>query len=195
MKLGYFYVESLNKYYLASGLKTSMNIFLTYLIIGFLASNPIEEKKKTHTISGTITTSGSYCGGVAPSEEMLQNIEAIRPMSGFMIYVKKGANNKLSSCIVDSASTDSNGNYSFDLKPGKYVLLQKNQLNKNVFEKYKQSKLMQVDVDCMQAWWEKGLMSITVGDEKITNLNFHFQKRCFIPLDTPCLRYMGPYPP
>ena len=172
-----------------------MNIFLTYLIIGFLAGGPTKEKKVTQTISGTITTSGSYCGGVAPSEEMLQDVQATKPMSCFVIYVKKGTKNKLSSCIVDSICTDSSGNYSFNLRPGKYVLLQKNQLNKDVFEKYKQSKWTQVDLECMQTWWEKGLTSITVDSESINNLNFHFQKRCFIPLSVPCLRYTGPYPP
>jgi len=172
-----------------------MNIFLTYLIIGFLAGGPTEEKKVTQTISGTITTSGSYCGGVAPSEEMLQDVQATKPMSGFVIYVKKGTKNKLSSCIVDSTYTDSKGNYSFDLRPGNYVLLQKEQLNKDVFETYKQSKWMQVDLECMQLWWEKGLTTITVDAESINNLNFHFQKRCFIPLSIPCLRYYGPYPP
>ena len=57
-----------------------MNLFLTYLIIGFLASNPTDEKKVKQTIYGTITTSGSYCGGVAPSNEMLQEAQAKRPM-------------------------------------------------------------------------------------------------------------------
>ena len=172
-----------------------MNVFLTYLIIGFLASSPTEEKKVTRKISGTITTSGSYCGGVAPSNEMLQDAQAKRPMSGFMVYVKKGTENKLLSCIVDSTYTDSNGNYSFDLRPGKYVLLQKEQLNKHIFETYKSSKSIQVDLDCMKLWWEKGLSTITVENENIDSLNFHFQKRCFIPLGIPCLRYSGPYPP
>ena len=172
-----------------------MKLLLTYLIIGFLASNPAEEKKVKQTISGTITASGSYCGGVAPSNEMLQNAQAKRPMSGFMVYVKKGAENKLFSCIVDSACTDSQGNYSFDLRPGKYVILQKEQLNKDVYKTYEASKWLQADVDCMKLWWEKGLSIITVENENIDSLNFHFQKRCFVPLSIPCLRYSGPYPP
>ena len=172
-----------------------MNVFLTYLIIGFLASSPTEEKKVTRKISGTITTSGSYCGGVAPSNEMLQDAQAKRPMSGFMVYVKKGTENKLLSCIVDSTYTDSNGNYSFDLRPGKYILLQKEQLNKVVYKTYEASKWLQADVECMKLWWEKGLSTITVENENIDSLNFHFQKRCFIPLGIPCLRYSGPYPP
>jgi hypothetical protein len=172
-----------------------MKLLLTSLIIGFLASNPTEEKKVTQTISGTITTSGSYCGGVAPSKEMLEDAQATRPISGFMIYVKKGTENKLSSCIVDSTSTDSKGNYSFDLRPGKYVLLQKEQLNKDVYKTYEASKWLQADVDCMKLWWEKGLSTITVEKENIDSLNFHFQKRCFIPLGISCLRYSGPYPP
>ena len=172
-----------------------MNIFLTYLIIGFLASNPTEDKKVTRKISGTITTSGSYCGGVAPSNEMLQDAQAKRPMSGFMVYVKKGTENKLMSSIVDSSRTDSNGNYSFDLKPGEYVLLQKEQLNEDIYKTYEASKWLQADVDCMKLWWKKGLSNITVENENINGLNFHFQKRCFVPLSIPCLRYSGPYPP
>ena len=172
-----------------------MKLLLTYLIIGFLASNPAEEKKVKQTISGTITASGSYCGGVAPSNEMLQNAQAKRPMSGFMVYVKKGTENKLMSSIVDSSRTDSNGNYSFDLKPGEYVLLQKEQLNEDIYKTYEASKWLQADVDCMKLWWKKGLSNITVENENINGLNFHFQKRCFVPLSIPCLRYSGPYPP
>jgi len=172
-----------------------MNVFLTYLIIGFLASSPTEEKKVKQTISGTITASGSYCGGVAPSNEMLQNAQAKRPMSGFMVYVKKGTENKLMSSIVDSSRTDSNGNYSFDLKPGEYVLLQKEQLNEDIYKTYEASKWLQADVDCMKLWWKKGLSNITVENENINGLNFHSQKRCFVPLSIPCLRYSGPYPP
>ena len=108
-------------------------------------------------------------------------------MSGFMVYVKKGADNKLSSCIVDSALyTDSNGNYSFDLQPRESTfLLQKDQLNKAVFEKRtKLSKWLQADVDCMQAWWEKGLMStITVGDdENIDQFKFSLSETMFYSL-------------
>ena len=172
-----------------------MNVFFTSFIIGLLASIPTEEKKLTQTISGTITTSGSYCGGVAPSKEILQKAQAKRPIGGFMVYVKKGTKNNLLSCIVDSTRTDSNGNYSFDLKPGKYVLLQKEQLNENVYKTYEASKLLQADVDCMKLWWEKGMFTITVENENIDGLNFHFQKRCFVPLGIPCLRYSGPYPP
>ena len=172
-----------------------MKLLLTYLIIGFLASNPTEEKKVKQTIYGTITTSGSYCGGAAPSKEMLQDAQAKRTMSGFMVYVKKGTENNLLSYIVDSTCTDSKGNYSFDLRPGKYVLLQKEQLNKDVYKTYEASKWLQADVDCMKVWWGKGLSTITVEKENIDSLNFHFQKRCFIPLGIPCLRYSGPYPP
>ena len=172
-----------------------MKAFLTYLIIGFLASSSAEEKKVTLTITGSITTSGSYCGGVAPSKEMLQDAQAERPMSGFTVYVKKGTENNLLSYIVDSTCTDSKGNYSFDLRPGKYVLLQKEQLNKDVYKTYEASKWLQADVDCMKLWWEKGLSTIAVEKENIDSLNFHFQKRCFIPLGIPCLSYSGPYPP
>lgn len=172
-----------------------MNVIFTYLIIGFLTSNPTEAKKEKQTISGTITTSGSYCGGVPPSDKMLQDIQAKRPMDGFMIYVKKGTENKLSSCIIDSAYADSNGDYSLNLRPGQYVLLQKEQLNKAIFETYALSNSIKVDSDCMQLWWEAGLSKITVEHEGINNLNFHFQKRCFIPLSIPCLSYTGYYPP
>ena len=172
-----------------------MNLFLIYLIVGFLASNPTEQEKKTQRVSGIISTSGSYCGGVAPLKKMLETIQATKPMGDFMIYVKKGSTNKISSCIIDSTYADSNENYSFDLRPGKYVLLQKEQLNKHIFETCKSSKSIQVDIDCMQLWWEKGLSNITVENENIDSLNFHFQKRCFVPLSIPCLKYIGYYPP
>jgi len=172
-----------------------MKLLLTYLILGFLTGAPIEEKKITHTISGKVTTAGSYCGGVAPTEEMLQRVQARRPMSGFVIYVKKGTENRLTSPIIDSTYTNSNGEYSFELPKGEYVLIQKNQLDKAIFETYKTSKWIQVDTECMKSWWKKGLATIKVENENIDSLNFHFQKRCFVPEAIPCLRYTGPYPP
>jgi len=36
---------------------------------------------------------------------------------------------------------------------------------------------------------------INADKGNINNLNFHFQKRCFVPLSIPCLKYIGYYPP
>ena len=169
-----------------------MKLLLTSLIIGFLAGSSAEEKKLTKKISGKITASESYCGGEQPSREMLEQVQAPKPMRGFMVYVKKGAENKLSSPIIDSTYSNSDGEYSFNLPKGEYVLLQKNQLDKSVFEIYKTSTYIHVVIDCMKLWWEKGLTTITVENKNIKNLNFHFQKRCYTPGSIPCLTYSGP---
>ena len=169
-----------------------MKLLLTSLIIGFLVGSPAEEKKLTKKISGKITTSETYCGGEEPSREMLEQVQAPKPMRGFMIYVKKGTENKLSSPIIDSTYSNSDGKYSFNLPKGEYVLLWKKQLDKSVFEIYKTRKHIHVVVDCMKLWWKKGLTTITVENKNIKNLNFHFQKRCYTPDYIPCLTYTGP---
>lgn len=173
-----------------------MKTLLSFLIIQLFIGFPVEEKTTKQTVSGTITTAGSYCGGAAPTDEMLRKVQAVRPMSGFTIYVKKGTENNVSSPIIDSTNTDGNGNYSLSLEPGSYILLQKNQLDKDVLEQYKEpTKWMRADKGCLLRWWEKGLATITVENSAIDSLNFHFQKRCFVPSNIPCLTYTGPYPP
>lgn len=174
-----------------------MKLLVAYLAVGLLTGCPTEGKKEVPVlkVSGKVTKSGSYCGGAFPSEETLQNAQAVIPLNGFMVYVKKGSENKLSSPVLDSASTNSDGDYSFKLPKGEYVLLRKNQLDKSVFETYSASSQLQVDVECLEAWWKKGLATITIENENIDSLNFHFRKRCFVPDYMPCLRYTGPHPP
>jgi len=148
------------------------------------------------TVAGTVTQAGSYCGGAAPSDEMLAEVQRVRPMSGFMIYVKKGKENNLNNPVVDSVFTNSEGKYTLYLPKGDYVLLQKNQLTKDILSKYENpTQYLQANKDCLEKWWKAGLTTVSVQSAGLENINFHFQKRCFVPDYLPCLNYTGPYPP
>ena len=51
------------------------------------------------------------------------------------------------------------------------------------------------DEKCLKAWWAKPYYLLEVKDKDISDLNFTFHHRCFVPGDIPCINYIGPMPP
>jgi hypothetical protein len=158
--------------------------------------SPSHQAQKTYTVQGTLTHSYSYCGGVALTPEEEAEYFRQKPM-GTKLYVRKGKANIASSPIIDSTHTNGQGQFSFSLPPGQYVIIMPTQVDKSSIERYKKmdSQYLEVDGFCVERWWKAGLFQIKVSDSAITGLDFNFHSRCFVPADIPCMHYNGPYPP
>jgi hypothetical protein len=148
-----------------------------------------------YTVSGSVNLTGSYCGGAAPSEEILEGIRKPSPYIGKVFYVRKGKTNDLKQPIVLKFKTDSLGKFSFKLPVGVYCIIQEEQ--KASFSKINYPKTGNISVDktCLLDWWKKPYSILEIKDKSITELEFKFEKRCFIPGDVPCLTFNGPFPP
>ncbi len=153
------------------------------------------QKELVYNISGKITQTHSYCGGAAPSEEMLKEYSNPKPYKGKTLYVRPGSTNNVKQPVLLKFVADSAGKFSFQLKPGTYAIIQAEQVKELNVKNLPVGNAVQADQECLKAWWKKPYYLLVVKDKKISGLNFNFHHPCFITSDVPCLQYMGPMPP
>ena len=166
------------------------------------ATSPVKKSTKAKTkksptkyvVSGEVTESLQYCGGMRPSEEMLAERKTPRPYVNKKFHIRKGNKNSLASPVLLSFTADSNGYFSFDLPPGTYSIIQTDQVKKLDHQKY-MVQHVKVDEPCLKTWWAEPYYILEIRNENITGLKFHFEHRCFLEGDVPCRRYTGPMPP
>lgn len=158
-------------------------------------SQGAEKPQKEYVISGKITQTHSYCGGAAPSEEMLKACETPVPYKGKTLYVRVGNGNSLKQPILLKFAADAAGNFSFKLKPGVYSIIQPEQVKELDWKQLRAGDAVQVDQECVKAWWKKPYYVLNVKDKNIETLSFNFYHPCFVSSDVPCLQYVGPMPP
>jgi hypothetical protein len=151
---------------------------------------------KEYTVKGVLTSTSTYCGGAAPDPAYERELHTPRPYRCW-VYVRKGHVNKEKDPIIDSAFCDSTGTFELTLPPGKYVLVNHYQKDEQVMNSARKmdGQYLQVDHICLIGWFRSGLFQIEVVDKDITDLNYNFGDRCFVPYPIPCMSYMGPYPP
>lgn len=147
-----------------------------------------------HTISGKILFTTSYCGGPAPSKEMLEEHATPRPYTGKTLYVKKGKVNLAENKVILSFKADEKGNFSFNLPPGEYSVVQLEQTVKLNAAKLKKDGFL-VDETCLKTWWKKPYYTFVVKDKNITGLTFTFHHLCSVANDIECVRYLPPLYP
>ncbi len=150
----------------------------------------IEDKSN---IQITITHYTPYCGGAAPTQEMLDNRN--HPMSNTSYNLIN-----LDTKEKTKVTTDALGVLHLDLGIGNYAI---QELFKDCsFEEFKKqnitsSGMYQQDLgsDCYEQWWKSylGEFNVISMDEK-QHLNMSESESCFTG-NNPCLMYTGPYPP
>ena len=149
---------------------------------------------KKVTVSGNVTQTNAYCGGARPSDEMLAELAIPRSFPNKKFHVIKGETNTASREILLSFTSDSVGNFSFQIVPGTYAIIVDVQAQAPDSKKYT-SQYVKMDSTCFKDWWSKPYYLLEVGNANIKGLNFQFNHRCFVQYDIPCLRYDGPLPP
>ncbi len=148
-----------------------------------------------HVVSGNVTRTESYCGGVELTPTEFDNYNKTQPNVGKVFYVRKGNENTTSQPIVATFTTDASGNFKIELPNGIYSLIVKEQANKLSIKDYPNSKYLHTNEECLRKWWKKPLYVFEIKDKEITDLKFNFHWPCFINSDVPCIGYSGPLPP
>jgi len=150
--------------------------------------------QRLFAVSGNVTQTFSYCGGAAPSKEILDQLATPVPFAGKKFYIRKGEVNDTNKVILKSFESDSKGNFSFSLPNGTYSIIVEEQLHAINPSDY--SKEFEVaDEKCLLDWWSKPYFILRIKDSDIKQLNFSFFHRCFVSHDIPCITYQGPPPP
>jgi hypothetical protein len=156
--------------------------------------NPNLPTGKYYTVTGHILVKGSYCGGAAPSQEILDRANAPQPFANQSFLIRNGKMNALGTAMVTRVMTDANGDFKVDLTPGTYcmVLAEKENVREPGFYKLQNQA---VDKGCDTKWLNGCDLSFTVADKNVSGLRKTFDKKCFITSLSPCITWDGPLPP
>jgi hypothetical protein len=164
---------------------------------GLSNHNGNNQQPKTYQVSGTITFTGDYCGGAHPSEEMLKQFRVPAPNIGKVLHIRSGVTNNLNSTILYTLVTDSLGQFSVNLPPGDYCMIDDFRKDNSFFQSLFDSDnhLSVNDQKCVEDWLNSCFYSFTVSNADITNIQLNIHRICFVPESVPCVSYTGPYPP
>ena len=148
----------------------------------------------TFTLSGQILMVETYCGGAAPSRELLEEIRKPKPCIEKYFFLKKGDANSAKNPVIDVIKVDSSGKFSYQLKQGTYCIIQDFQTKPIQLENYKSSSNFEYQGDdCMRKYWADCYQTIEMKDN-INDLIITVYKKCFGD-GNPCMMYTGPMPP
>jgi hypothetical protein len=78
---------------------------------------------KVYKLSGQITYTRSYCGGIAPKPDMVEKQNTPQPYSNRTLFIKQASDNLYQQPLFHSFTTDSNGKFSLELPQGDYAIL------------------------------------------------------------------------
>ena len=162
-------------------------------------TNPVlePEKEVVTIIKGnvniTITHHTPYCGGEAPSQDMLDRLSyAISNTHYNLINLKTLEKTKV--------KTDSLGILHLNMGIGSYAI---QEMYKDCsFSEFMQRANPQTGMymkdmgeDCYKTWWQSHLGEFTViSEDEFQHLYMGESESCFTG-NNPCLMYTGPYPP
>lgn len=175
------------------------NLILLPVILLYLPYAMAQDKSKpaagkTFTVSGTITQSSDYCGGDELSPEDMEKAARPYPAEGKKIFIRKGSKNT-GKAIFMEFTVDAKGNFSIQLPPGKYCVIDAARAEKLDLSLYKNEDLDITSEECMKKWWSTCQHVIEVKDSDVKDVKINFHVHCFTNSTCPCIIYTGPPPP
>lgn len=160
-------------------------------------NNLTNESKEVRTIEIFVTKTGAWCGGMRPTEDMMQEIKSPKPLRQNTFYIKKGTVNSTNAPIFKTVTTDTAGLIQIDLPEGDYIIVNEDKKDKNTYDAYvtRASKgfggYKNFNLECYEEWFSKPDGLLHVSDSSLT-FKVNYSKRCWY---SPCMTYTGPYPP
>lgn len=177
-------------------MRATVIIFLILCSFGIFSQTKTGGVKPVRvTVKGKLTQTSPYCGGARPSEEVLKEAATPKPYANKVFYVRKGKTNSKKAEVITSFTTDVNGEYSFQITPGTYSIIQEKQLKALTSADLRSSEDIKVDTTCMKKWWAKPFYLLVVKTENIVIPDWNIHHKCFVEGDIPCMSYTGPMPP
>lgn len=141
-----------------------MRIAFLFLALVFVSFNyPCRHKKPTNKYELIIKYNGSYCGGAKPSEQMLEEIESMRPLSNTTLKVFPIGKKK----PVYKVKTDKNGIAKISLPDGEWEYTLTKDIGKEI---------MYINKKCSKAINQVyGTFTTGMSGLDEINVNFHFK--------------------
>jgi hypothetical protein len=185
--------------------------FSTILILLFLFAvscstpQPSMTLPKPETVFKNVTIqawqTSQYCGGARPTDEMLQEFQTPKTLTGQLCFIRKSETNKISSMPVASATSDNQGKINIALAPGTYCLVLPNKVDSAAYKMYltkfgeATANYSAIDKKCLDQWFQTPELVFTVKDPKqALETEFTIHHPCSWHT-IPCVDYSGPLPP
>ncbi len=176
-------------------MKVIYHLFFLFSIVAIVMSwkctplNKIPNIK--YHVSGTIMQTQSYCGGAQPTKEILDKLNTATGIANTRLFIRKNAVNSVDIEIVDSIISDTNGNFSIDLAPGTYCLVESWKAKR--FSPPSDNQNQKIDTVCLKNLYNLCDYELKISDKNIENLKIVFHRNCIN--NQPCITYSGPVPP
>ncbi len=158
-----------------------------FLLFAIINCNVLLAKGKMVTVSGTITATTPYCGGAAPTDDMLEQYRMPKPVPYKTIYICKAGNKKK---IIKKVVSTTNGTFSVQLPVGKYDVFVAEKINAFTTPV---TDGVTYDVACLQEKYNTPDASFIVS-KKIIN-KFKIEQQGYCAWNVPCGKFNGMYPP
>ncbi|MEO9534402.1 MAG: hypothetical protein ABJG68_05340 [Crocinitomicaceae bacterium] len=186
-------------------MKNIIYLLITYLLISCGNAKPAQQedivsesteitRPKKFNTKIFITHSTPYCGGMAPTPDMLANLTQPQSNQEFVLI-------DLTNDTKKNVKTDATGTLYLNLKKGKYAIREK--YKDCSFTEFKNNNLAvnkpycepSLDTNCMYNWWMSNLGEFEVSSlDSLQEINYGTSNRCFTG-NNPCIYYNGPIPP
>ena len=160
---------------------------------GETTSNTVSQGPK-HKVTGQVMHTRAYCGGAAPSEQMLERYRTPLPLPSLTLYVRSGRTNVISRAVLDSATTDAEGRFTFLLPAGEYCIITKARIKTPKAANY-DANMFEIIEECIDEWIVTCDATFSVADQDVEGLGLQLHKECFKEEFNPCIHYIGPMPP
>jgi hypothetical protein len=165
-------------------------LILKYIYIACFAYVFLSAKNPSYyMVTGKITYTSEYCGGAAPSEDLLKLLETPKPFAYKRMYYRPG---KYNHAKVKAASivTDSLGFFKVKLSANDYVFFDENKLKVLVIP---QNTIYEIyDTACLKATYIAGDFKV---NKKQKNKKVLYNYHIYCTYHKPCVSYSGPLPP
>ena len=184
-----------------------LSVVILFLLFAISCTSPQPgmTTTKPETVFKNVTIqawkTSQYCGGARPSDEMLQEFQTPKPLSGQLCFIRKSETNKISSTPVASATSDNQGKINIALAPGTYCLVLPNKVDSAAYKMFltkfgeDTGNYSAIDKKCLDQWFQKPELVFTVTDAKQpTATEFTIHQPCSWNT-IPCTDYRGPFPP
>lgn len=145
-------------------------------------------------VSGTVTHTSPYCGGIEPSREILEELSTPKPSPGAVIYIRSGIKNEGPVDEIFKVTADINGEWSIKLQPGQYCLVGEDK-GPGWVQPTIQGMYFTYDSGCWENWIAECDIAFDVVDKPIYVGELTFHEQCFVGTRCPCVQYDGPDPP
>lgn len=166
-------------------------LLLIALVAACRAPQEMQQPNQPTGLTIRATYTGSYCGGMAPTDEMLENARQQRPYPNKVFIIEADDERKKQYTVT----TDQEGIARVALPYGSYRIKSDIHFNEKLLEELKANKNYHVwNEACIQKWQQDGYSSF-VYDEPKTSVQFNIHRECFLPEGMPCIGYAGPMPP